>query len=42
MLAGAELGRKVTLIDSNPEAIACMQQRLAPYLAPGKPVPEDN
>ncbi|MCA9701728.1 MAG: site-specific DNA-methyltransferase, partial [Myxococcales bacterium] len=40
--AGAELGRKVTLIDANPEAIACMQQRLAPYLAPQEQAPEDN
>ncbi|MCA9685774.1 MAG: site-specific DNA-methyltransferase [Myxococcales bacterium] len=40
--AGAGLGRKVTLIDANPEAIACMQQRLAPYLAPQEQAPEDN
>ncbi|MFO7567982.1 MAG: site-specific DNA-methyltransferase, partial [Enhygromyxa sp.] len=30
--AGARAGRRVTLIDSNPEAIEVMSRRLAPYL----------
>ncbi|MCU0654436.1 MAG: site-specific DNA-methyltransferase [Polyangiaceae bacterium] len=33
--AAARLGRRATLIDSNPEALAVMRRRLARYLAPG-------
>lgn len=32
---GAELGRHVTLVDENPEAIATMRKRLARFLGPG-------